>query len=62
MIDTEMQPGDMVRFTQADGRCLVVLAGTDGLTVKADNPGTVLDAEPLTEYTKILTARERRKR
>ena len=62
MIDKEMQPGDMVQFTQDDGNRLVVIASTDGLIVKADNPGTVLDEQVLTLYSKFVTAKKKGKR
>lgn len=61
MIGKKMQPGDMIEFTQLDGLRLVVIAGTDGLIIKADNPGTVLGAQPLTPYSKLLIATERGK-
>jgi len=49
-------PGDTIELRQADGKVLTLVCGTDGLVVKANEPGEHIAHERLASFSHKLAA------
>ena len=56
MAEIEIKPGDIVTLTQDNGIPLTILVAREGLTVKANEVGTVLVFNRLTSYSSSISA------
>ena len=56
MMRIQALPGDTIELRQADGKVLTLVCGTDGLVVKANEPGEHIAHERLTSFSHRLSA------